>query len=409
MKKIIYLLISLAVFLPVNAKAATLTEKLSGRILLQVESHGEAWYVYPDYARRYYLGRPEDAFKIMRELGLGISQANFQKLPLSNKTGGDSNLAKSLSGKIVLQVEAKGEAWYVNPENLKAYYLGRPEDAFKIMRELGLGISNDNLQTIPTALMGELPNHYLGRDSLVVTTSRGRFAVNLVKISLRQPGLEVITATADPKVCNQGVCNAQPLSTYLNNNKGFAAINGSYFCTSGGSCGGYNYYFSPVYDSQWQVMVNRDKLRYPTTGPIVVIDSENYWHYFRDTRDFVSPENFQVTSGKGISAALSNQPRLLENRVSVLEESKLDDKQKNTRSLRHVLAYKENSRYPGQGDLYLVAIGGASLPDVVSVLETLKMDTALNLDGGGSAALIYDEQFISGPGRDIPNALIFKK
>lgn len=409
MKKIIFLFIIVAAYFPMSAQAATLTEKLSGRILLQVESHGEAWYVYPPQARRYYLGRPEDAFRAMRELGLGISETNFQKLPLYNKPGGDVNLARNLAGRIVLQVEARGEAWYINPENLKAYYLGRPDDAFRIMRELGLGISNNNLSTIPTALMGELPSHYLGRDALIVTTNRGHFATNLVKISLRQPGLEVLSLAADPKVCIQGVCAAKALSTYLNDNKGFAAINGSYFCTDGDSCGGYNYYFSPVYESQWGVMINRDKLRYPTTGPIVVIDSDNHWHYFKDTRDFISPENFQISTGKSVSAALSNQPRLLENGISVLDESKLDDKQKNTKSLRQALAYKENPSYPGQGDLYLISIGGANLPDVVAVLESLKMDSALNLDGGGSATLIYEDQFISGPGREVPNAIVFKK
>lgn len=30
-----------------------------------------------------------------------------------------------LSGKILLQVEDRGEAWYVNPANLKRYYLGQ--------------------------------------------------------------------------------------------------------------------------------------------------------------------------------------------------------------------------------------------------------------------------------------------
>ena len=35
-----------------------------------------------------------------------------------------------------------------NPEDLKMHYLGRPADAFQVMRELGLGISNDNIRKI---------------------------------------------------------------------------------------------------------------------------------------------------------------------------------------------------------------------------------------------------------------------
>ena len=48
----------------------------------------------------------------------------------------------------MLQVEKNGEAWYVNPRDYKKYYLGRPADAFKVMRELGVGITNKNIEAI---------------------------------------------------------------------------------------------------------------------------------------------------------------------------------------------------------------------------------------------------------------------
>src|SRR4030043_179229 len=67
----------IAVFLPILANAQTLGQKLSGVILLDVERNGEAWYVNPQNYRRYYLGRPADAFRLMRELGLGISRGNL--------------------------------------------------------------------------------------------------------------------------------------------------------------------------------------------------------------------------------------------------------------------------------------------------------------------------------------------
>lgn len=61
------------------------------------------------------------------------------------------SLASRLSGKILLQVEGNGEAWYINPANQQRYFMGRPEDAFALMRKLGLGISNSNLEQIPIA------------------------------------------------------------------------------------------------------------------------------------------------------------------------------------------------------------------------------------------------------------------
>jgi hypothetical protein len=123
-----------------ESRAESLAQRLSGKILLQVESAGEAWYINPLDLKRYYLGRPDDAFNLMRQLGLGISENNYQKF--------SSQGALSLRGRILLRVEASGEAYYVNPDNARLYYLGRPADAFALMRQLGLGISNDNLNLI---------------------------------------------------------------------------------------------------------------------------------------------------------------------------------------------------------------------------------------------------------------------
>ncbi|MDP2630675.1 MAG: beta-propeller domain-containing protein [Candidatus Uhrbacteria bacterium] len=56
------------------------TKKLRGRILLQVEERGEAWYVEPLSSRRYFLGRSSDALAMMRWFGLGISNADLSKI-----------------------------------------------------------------------------------------------------------------------------------------------------------------------------------------------------------------------------------------------------------------------------------------------------------------------------------------
>ena len=60
-----------------------LVERLSGMVLLRVEDKGQAWYVYPQDGNRYYLGRPEDAWRIMTGLGLGISDSDLAKIPLA--------------------------------------------------------------------------------------------------------------------------------------------------------------------------------------------------------------------------------------------------------------------------------------------------------------------------------------
>jgi len=119
--------------------AQTFTQKMSGKILLQIEKNGEAWYIFPDDNRRYFLGRPEDAFNLMRKLGLGVNHQYITKY---------TTFPSTVVGKILLDVEDSGKAYYINPADKKAYYLGRPKDAFQVMREKGLGIKNVDLDKI---------------------------------------------------------------------------------------------------------------------------------------------------------------------------------------------------------------------------------------------------------------------
>lgn len=60
-------------------------------------------------------------------------------------------LVERLQGRILLQVDGRGEAWYVNPIDKKRYYLKDGQAAFDIMRKFGLGIKNEDLNKIPKA------------------------------------------------------------------------------------------------------------------------------------------------------------------------------------------------------------------------------------------------------------------
>ena len=146
--KIFLVVLTFFSFIPLvnKAEASSVVSQVAGKILIQVEAQGQAYYVNPVDLKKYYLGRPNDAFNVMRSFGLGVS-SNDLNIFLKNGARSD------LSGRILLQVEAQGQAYYVNPSNLKLYYLGRPTDAFNVMRELGLGITNSNLNQISTGVI----------------------------------------------------------------------------------------------------------------------------------------------------------------------------------------------------------------------------------------------------------------
>lgn len=120
---------------------ASAPANLRGKILIQVESHGEAWYINPKDGKRYYMANGGEALKIMRNFGIGISNKDADKMKI------DANFRKIFMGKILLQVESHGEAYYISFDG-RYNYLKDGDAALAVMKKLGLGISNSNLEKI---------------------------------------------------------------------------------------------------------------------------------------------------------------------------------------------------------------------------------------------------------------------
>ncbi len=201
MKGIVVVWLVAISFLAVNFAQAAVPTNVIGRILLQVESHGEAWYVLPDTKERFYIKNGAAAYASLRTFGLGITNSDLAKIPvgieerfedldtdgdgladkleealktdvLNTDTDGDGfedgaeveagynptdtglmiiddALIQRLQGQIILQVESRGEAWYVHPVDGKRYYMKNGEAAYAIMQFLSLGITDLDLDTIP--------------------------------------------------------------------------------------------------------------------------------------------------------------------------------------------------------------------------------------------------------------------
>lgn len=137
----------------IKIKNQNIYKNIKGKIILKVKDSGKAYYVNPKTETIHYLGRPSDAFVVMRKQGIGITNANLEKIPVGSEEKYSQakinvNFAKQQSGKILLQVESKREAWYVNPADNKRYFFGRPSDAFNVMKKVSVGISNEDFDNL---------------------------------------------------------------------------------------------------------------------------------------------------------------------------------------------------------------------------------------------------------------------
>jgi hypothetical protein len=117
-----------------------LLSRVRGHILLDIQSHGEAWYVNPTDDRRYYLKDGDVAYQMMRSFGLGVTESDYLKIE-----NGDKTMKTRLRGRIILRVQQHGEAYYIHPQTLSVHYLKDGSAAYQVMRLYSLGITSTDL------------------------------------------------------------------------------------------------------------------------------------------------------------------------------------------------------------------------------------------------------------------------
>lgn len=122
---------------------SALLARTRGYIVLQVEDRGEAWYIDPVSARRYYMKDGPTAYQMMRSFGLGVAERDYDRM-----REGDYAMRARLRGRIVLRVQEHGEAYYIHPRTLELHYLKNGEEAYRIMRLHSLGITNKDLSRL---------------------------------------------------------------------------------------------------------------------------------------------------------------------------------------------------------------------------------------------------------------------
>ena len=227
------------------------------------------------------------------------------------------------------------------------------------------------------------PNAGYSRQS--VKTDAGIFTVSIISADISST--RVIVDTASTSDCNSN-CPVLSLSDYVSRNNGFAGINGTYFCPKDyPSCVGKENSFDLL-------VMNKDKYYFNSgnnvysTNPVVGFRSGSV--------NFVTAGS-QWGRDTSLTGVLMNYPLLVFNGNVTFGGD--GDPKTGSKGSRSFVANRGNVVYIG-------VVHSATVAESARVMKTLGMDNALNLDNGGSTALWFGGYKV-GPGRQIPNAIIF--
>lgn len=197
----------------------------------------------------------------------------------------------------------------------------------------------------------------------------------------------VIVDTATDGDCRDN-CPVLSLGDYVARNGAFAGVNGSYFCPADyPSCAGKTNSFDTLAMNKNKKYINSDNNVYSSV-PAVIFQSGSM-RFVGASQDW--------GRDTGVDGVLANQP-LLVSGGNVAFGGGSDPKQ-GSKGNRSFVANKGNTAYIG-------VVRNATVAEAAQVLKAMGMDGALNLDSGGSTAL-WSGGYKAGPGRAIPNAILF--
>ena len=213
----------------------------------------------------------------------------------------------------------------------------------------------------------------------------GTYSISLVAADLGST--RVIIDTASDSDCRDS-CPVMSLGDYVGRSGAFAGINGSYFCpASYPSCAGKTNSFDTLVMNKNKKYLNSDNNVYSNV-PVAIFGS-GYARFIgassgwgRDT---------------GVDGVIANQPLLLSG-GNIAFGGGSDPKQ-GSKGARSFVGNRGSTVYIG-------VVYNATVAEVAYVLKALGLDNALNLDSGGSTAL-WSGGYKVGPGRAIPNAVLF--
>jgi len=224
-----------------------------------------------------------------------------------------------------------------------------------------------------------------GFSAQIVKSPVGDFLIYLVAADLNST--RVIVDTASDEDCKNN-CPVLSLADYVSRSGAFAGINGSYFCPADyPSCSDKKNSFDTLVMNKNKKYINSDNNIYSTVPAVI---------FYGNSARFVT-QSLEWGRDTSVDAVLAMQPLLILNGHIVFNGD--GEPKRSSKGNRNFVGVTDSTVYIG-------VVMNATVYEATHVINTLGIKNALNLDSGGSTAL-WSNGYKVGPGRNIPNALLF--
>ncbi len=230
-----------------------------------------------------------------------------------------------------------------------------------------------------------------GYSSVTVHTEKGDFSARILSIDLNSS--RMITDTANDSDCADN-CPVLSVADYVTRNGGYAGVNGTYLCPEAyPECSGKKNSFDfPVWNTRLGHWINGGNLFW--NGRAIFYTDGSGAHYNQNASGF----------GGSLTAGVVNYPGLLDN-----GNVQIDDNQSGLSDKQRAVGTKVGIGLRDSKNVMVVIANAVNMQQFAYVFKALGATGALNLDTGGSTALYYNGRYLTGPGRSIPNAIIFAR
>ncbi len=123
-------------------------EQLKSKIVSSVEDTTKVWYVAPNDTVRYEVST-NNSLNLFRKVSLGITNKDLNQIPVAGSSSPVTPISQRLVGRFLLQVESKGETWFVDAGGYK--HRVTSQNLLDVTSKAVVGIDNVKLEQIPVA------------------------------------------------------------------------------------------------------------------------------------------------------------------------------------------------------------------------------------------------------------------